>query len=188
MLENCSLVFSGRICEQKGQIYLVEACRFIKAKSPSFKFRVCFWGVEDEKEYCELVRNRIALYDLKRHFVFGGVESDVASALAACDLVVLPSLWEGFPNALLETMAAGRPAIATRIADNEKIVDNNETGFLVAPGNPEELADKILYVSEVDGKRKKEIGINAQKSIDHNYGINKLVERTMKVYSDTGML
>jgi len=59
-------------------------------------------------------------------------------------LVVLPSLMDNFPNACLEAMALGRPIIGTRGASFEEMLTDGETGFLVSPNSPGELAEKIL--------------------------------------------
>jgi glycosyltransferase involved in cell wall biosynthesis len=59
---------------------------------------------------------------------------------------VLPSLWEGMPNALLEAMAAGLPVIATAVEGSREIIESDESGLLVPAGNSSELAAAILRV------------------------------------------
>jgi glycosyltransferase involved in cell wall biosynthesis len=77
---------------------------------------------------------------------FLGFRRDVPALLAASDLLVHPSLQEGFCNALLEAMAASRPVVATDVGGNGEAVVNGETGLLVPPADPARLAAAILAV------------------------------------------
>lgn len=64
-----------------------------------------------------------------------GNRTDVESIYAACDMTVLPSLHEGTPNVVLESMACGTPVILTDVSDNASLVKHKEEGLLVRPGN-----------------------------------------------------
>jgi glycosyltransferase involved in cell wall biosynthesis len=77
---------------------------------------------------------------------FLGVRRDVPALLAAADLLVHPSLEEGFCNALLEAMAASRPVVATDVGGNREAVIDGETGLLVPPSDAARLAAAILTV------------------------------------------
>jgi glycosyltransferase involved in cell wall biosynthesis len=73
-----------------------------------------------------------------------GFRADAGRFIAACRLLVQPSLTEGMPNAVLEAMSAGRAVVASRVGGLPEIVVDGETGFLVAPGDARALADAIL--------------------------------------------
>jgi glycosyltransferase involved in cell wall biosynthesis len=77
---------------------------------------------------------------------FLGVRRDVPALLAVADLLVHPSLEEGFCNALLEAMAAARPVVATDVGGNREAVVDGETGRLVPPADAGRLAAAILAV------------------------------------------
>jgi len=79
---------------------------------------------------------------------FLGERSDVERLLPAMDVFVLPSREEGIPNALLEAMAAGRPAVATAVGGTPEVMRGGETGWLVPPGSPEALAAALAEALE----------------------------------------
>ncbi len=72
--------------------------------------------------------------------LFAGARGDVDDCLRACDLFVHPSHQEGFSNAILEAMAAGKAVVATAVGGTPEAVSPGETGLLVPPGDPESLA------------------------------------------------
>jgi glycosyltransferase involved in cell wall biosynthesis len=59
------------------------------------------------------------------------------------DLFVLPSYTEGMPNVILEAFAAGTPVVATAVGGTPELVEDGRSGFLVPPGDPESLGEKI---------------------------------------------
>ncbi|WP_156421515.1 glycosyltransferase [Aureimonas sp. AU40] len=89
------------------------------------------------------VRPRDALVSSSGCVRFLGHRDDVADLLAAADLLVLPSLFEGLPLAVLEAMAAGRPVVATRIGGTDEAVAEGETGWLAEPGEASALSEAI---------------------------------------------
>ena len=71
--------------------------------------------------------------------------NDTRKVLGHLDLFVLPSINEGFGIAIIEAMAAGVPVVASNCGGIPEIIEHNVNGFLVAPGNPNDLANKIKY-------------------------------------------
>jgi glycosyltransferase involved in cell wall biosynthesis len=84
----------------------------------------------------------------------GAVGQDaMARYYAGADVFCLPSFAEGVPVVLMEAMASGRPVVATRIAGVPELVEEGVSGYLVAPGNVEELADALERLSSSPGDR-----------------------------------
>lgn len=72
-----------------------------------------------------------------------GYRDDIPRVLAACDIFALPSFWEGTPRVIVEAMASGLPVVATDIAGIPEQVTDGESGYLIAPGDSEALANRL---------------------------------------------
>ena len=131
----------GRLSEQKGIRYLLLAAAEVLRERPNCQF--LFVGDGPERASLEALASSLAIGSSVR---FVGHRADVPSLLKASGLFVLPSLWEGMPNALLEAMAAGLPVVATAVEGSREIIRNEESGLLVPPENPDALANAILRV------------------------------------------
>lgn len=124
----------GRLDHQKGHVHLVEAAR----RLPGVRF-VCV----GDGPLRDQIKGWIATAGVADRITLLGYRSDVDRLLAASDLVVLPSLYEGLPLSLIEAMAAGRPLVTTDIGGTRELVTHNVTGILVRPADPVALADGV---------------------------------------------
>lgn len=129
----------GDLAEKKGQANLLEALARLGAGGLDFRLEV-IGGGEDRA----LLEARTADLGLGERVRFAGVRSraEVAEAMRAAHLFVLPSLYENAPVVLIEAMASGLPAVATRVGGVPEIVDE-DAGVLVAPGDVGALADAL---------------------------------------------
>jgi glycosyltransferase involved in cell wall biosynthesis len=122
------------------------------------------WHIEDR---CTLLSERA---DLEQ--VYPGV-----------DLLCLTSSWgEGFPNVLGEAMACGVPCVATDVGDAAAIV--GDTGFLVRPGRPQEVAERIVAYSSLDRETRARLGGTARRRIDQMYSVSAIAAKYMEVYKE----
>ena len=118
-------------------MYLLEAAR----RLPDVRF-VCV-GDGELRDQLGADADRLGVAD---RVTFVGFRRDMDALLGACDLVVLPSLYEGLPLALIEAMAAGRAVVATDIGGTRELVMDGETGILVPPRDPTALAGAVQRV------------------------------------------
>jgi glycosyltransferase involved in cell wall biosynthesis len=132
------LVAVGRLDRQKGLVYLLEAAQAIAARHGDIHFLLVGDGSEREA----LVR-QVAVLGLTERVHFAGWRPDVASILRSAECLVLPSLWEGMPNVVLEAMAASLPVVATRVEGVEELVVPGETGVVIPPASVGDLVSGL---------------------------------------------
>src|SRR4029453_11595231 len=124
----------ARLHPQKGHEYLLAAA----AQIPDATFVLAGDGpLRSELEV------RARELGIAGRCLFLGERADVPDLLAAADLFVLPSLFEGLPVSILEAMAAGRPVVATAIGGTDEVVTTEQTGLLVPPRDPVAIAAAI---------------------------------------------
>jgi glycosyltransferase involved in cell wall biosynthesis len=121
---------------------------------------------------------------IRERCTFLGNCTDVERIYPACDITVLPSLHEGTPNVLLESMACGVPVLATNVCDNSFVVKEGRTGFLVDVGDVEGMAGRIVTLL-ADGTLRQEMGSEARKWVLEEFSIEKLVKNTETVYLES---
>jgi glycosyltransferase involved in cell wall biosynthesis len=112
-----------------------------------------------------------------------GFREDVRPYLAAADVLVLPSLREGFPGTLLQAGAMGLPSIVTDICGCNEIVVDGETGVLVAPGSVDSLAAAMERLA-ADPEMCRRMGENARRRVVENYSQQRVWRALDEFYSD----
>jgi glycosyltransferase involved in cell wall biosynthesis len=100
--------------------------------------------------------------------------------MAALDIATSSSLGEAFPMVLVEAMACGVPCVATDVGDSRLII--SDTGEVVAPGDPEELADGWWSVLSMPAVERHELGRQARARVEEHYGIEDMAHRVWGVY------
>lgn len=131
----------ARLHPQKGHCYLIRAIPGIREAIPNVHF--LFVG---EGELVNELTAQIHKAGLENCVHLLGVRQDIPNLLAISHLFVLPSLWEGLPNAVLEAMAAGLPVVATNVDGCPELVVDGETGFLVPAADSQRLQQAIVNI------------------------------------------
>lgn len=130
--------YLGRLSEEKGIRYLIEAGLKLKENVEAFKIMIIGDGPK-RKELEDLAK----LKGLENEIVFLGFQSDIEAWLSVLDIFVLPSLTEGTPMALLEAMSLGIPIVATAVGGVPNVIEHGVNGVLVDPCNVHEMSEKI---------------------------------------------
>jgi glycosyltransferase involved in cell wall biosynthesis len=112
---------------------------------------------------------------------FLGWRTDIVDRLQQAWGFVLPSRWEGMPNALLEAMACGLPCIATRVSGSEDIIRDGVDGLLVEPEQPAELAEALRCVIQ-DTELAQRLGREGRAKVVRTYQLRHVVEQCVALY------
>ena len=118
---------------------------------------------------------------IESHVHLMGHRTDAGSLVAGFDVALLASLHEGMPNTVLEAMAAGVPVIATAVGGVNEIIEDEQTGYLVPPGDPVALAECLNRVLEQNQLRQK-IGLQGQQFVQSNFAVEQLVSSVQDLY------
>ncbi|HPI73885.1 MAG TPA: glycosyltransferase [bacterium] len=168
----------------KGFEYLIRAILHLIGKGLDIHL-LLIGGIEKRMESAEGYYNSLAAMvraegqEGRIHFL--GVRTDVGDLLSSLDVFILPSLSEGFSNAILEAMAAGVPVIATAVGGNGEAVIAEETGFLVAPADDDAIAAAVqrLYHSPSLATA---MGAAARRRVQERFNENRMVKSMEALY------
>jgi len=182
--EDVLVAMVARVVRQKNQKLVIEAMPELLRAEPRAHF-LFIGGGPDEDELKEQVRQM----GLAEHVTFLGRRDDVPRLLAASDVAVLPSLKEGFSNAVLESMACGVPMVVSNVGGNAEIIDHGENGFIcdVSVGYDSEVevnsAQFTRHVRRllVEPDFRKKVSQAALERVQH-YGIDAMVREIEQLY------
>ena len=143
-------------------------------------------GSEDNKnKFTKKLKKKISKLKLNNRVIFCGNVSDMPAVYSVADIVLSTSVEpEAFGRVSAEASAMSKPVIATNHGGSREIIENNVTGWLVEPRNPEDLAEKISYVLTLDQKKKDSVGRNAQRKVREKFSLKKMLNQTLQVYEE----
>jgi glycosyltransferase involved in cell wall biosynthesis len=168
----------ARLQPVKGHRYFIEAAGRIAAAEPKAHFLLVGDGAL--RSEIEEHASRLGL-GARTHLL--GARSDAALIAAGFDVAVLASLHEGFPNAVMEAMAAGAPVVATAAGGTPELVIDGATGFLVPPADAGALSRRIL-----DALRNPELSArmaaNGRERVVSQFSMQRMVESVERLYDE----
>lgn len=176
-IQNIALI--GRLHEQKGHTVLFKAMRRVLKHHPGTT--VFLWGDGPEKK---VIENYLQQEGLSENIQLKGVSDNADNMFSGIDMVVLPSLWEGFPNVLLEAMVYHKPVVASNIPGIDEIVVHGETGLMTPPGDETALADAILFMINNPVKAR-EMAMSGRKRVEM-FSMDKTVKEIEGLYGRGG--
>lgn len=172
------VVTVARLSYEKGVDALIDAAAVLHRSHP--RARVVVLGEGPDRRDLEA---RIQDRGLDGTVLLAGFQDDIWPALAAADVVCLPSKSEGLPNALLEAMASGRPVVATAVGGVPEVVDSGQDGVLVEPGDAGRLAEEIARILD-DAELARRLGEAARRTIERDFGAKSAVAKYGAFYQD----
>ncbi len=173
------ITVAARLHPEKGHEHLFRAMPALVARSDR---PVCLLvaGTGPFRSAYEAEVRRLGVSDVVR---FLGFRSDPARLFAVSDVVVLPSVAEGFGLALAEAMALERAVVATRVGGIPEIVEDGVSGVLVPAASPEDLGDAILALLK-DPERRRELGLAGRARVEQHFRFETMMRRYEGLYDD----
>ena len=169
----------ARLVREKGFLELFEAFKEVLKKFPNTLLLVIGPKEPEKKDAIspEIVKN----YRIEKNVIFLGERTDVDEIYPLMDIFVLPSHREGLGLSLLEASAMKKPVVATNIRGCREAVDNNKTGILVSPKDPEKLAEALVYLLS-NPEMAKEMGDRGRIKVIKEFDERLVFDRIKKEY------
>lgn len=168
----------GRLSPQKDHATFLQAAAQIHAALPAARFLVVGDGPLRE----QLIAQARTL-GLENALIFCGLRSDIPALMAALDVLVVSSRWEGLPITLLEGMAAARPIVSTAVGGVPGVVTDGVSALLVPRSNPSALADATLRVLR-DPALARKLGAAALERVREKYSLESMLKQTLALYEE----
>lgn len=181
------VLFVGRVVEDKGILPLVKSIAIAGKQMENIKLIVAGPNnkTREQIETYSKAQDVIQQFNLKNsvYFINNADPQTIQNLYAFCDIFVSPSTWRE-PSSLVvvEAMASGKPVIVSNMGGLPERVINGKTGYIVAVNNPEELAEKIVYLLLNDNIRE-EMGQNAYNLFRQSYQIDSMVQKYEIIYN-----
>ena len=176
MQDNITLVTAGRLEKQKGFKYLFSAIKSLVYLYPKLKLLVI-----GEGRLRENLENKIKGLNLENNIHLIGFREDIHCIMKAADIFVLPSIFEGMPNVVMEAMALGKPIVASSVDGTKELIKHKKTGWLVPPRDPNALAEAITILLK-NPELKSKLANNAKREINNTYNIKKITAKYEALY------
>ena len=159
------ILLPARITSWKGHDVALDAVKILTNNYPDLNFVLVFVGSEENRSnFTKKLKKKIIKLKITNRVIFCGNISDMPAVYSVADIVLSTSIEpEAFGRVSAEACAMSKPVISTNHGGSREIIENNVTGWLVEPNNPEDLANKIIYVLNLNQRKKDLIGQNAQK-------------------------
>ena len=176
------LVCVGRICEQKGQLILLEAVASLVRSGVSVDLVLAGDGEMRPDVEQFIVKNNLQ----NNVTITGWISSErVATELLSATALVLPSFAEGLPVVIMEAMALRRPVITTMIAGIPELVRNGENGWLIPAGDVDALVDAMRDCIESTPERLQIMGDNARQRVLLRHSIDTEAAKLARLFAQT---
>ena len=167
----------GRAAAEKGHRDLFEALRLLSDRHPRLRVVVVGNGPDLPD-----LRKDAAGKGLGKRVVFAGFREDINNAMAALDIVAVPSIWpEPCSAAILQAMALNKPVVASRVGGTPEVLTDGETGLLVPASDPVALADALGQLADAPDLRRK-MGEAGRARVEAHFTLGRMVDEVESLY------
>lgn len=166
----------GRLNPQKNFSLFLEIAAALAQRFPSARFLLAGEGPEEA-----MLREKAKALGLGDRVIFAGYVADTRRVYVAADVLLMPSRFEGLPMALLEAMAMGLPVVASNLDGIAEVVTDGKEGFLVAPGDAKEFADRVARLLESESLASA-MAAEARAKIEAKHSVERMTSAVEAVY------
>lgn len=164
---------------RKGHKFLLEAMLLIIEEVPNVNLLLVGDGTLKNQ-----LQNTCEKLGISNRVVFTGIRNDVENIIPVLDVSVLPSLWgEGLSAAILESMAAGKPVVATDIGGSSELIQHGRSGFIVPARDSNALAQAILRLLK-DRKLATKMGFEGRKIVKQKFDSQMRADKELELYEN----
>lgn len=179
------IFFAGTVCEKKGIRQLIQAMPQIKKEIPNAHLVVAgrdWFFPESGKSYTEFVKQFIP-EDLENDIVFlGPLDNEVIpNYIEESEVCCYPSHMEAMPLAWIEVMAMGKSFVGSKMGPGLEIIDHGNNGLLCDPLDPNDIAEKVIFMLK-NPKEAKVMGMNARKFAIDNFSLEVIGNKNLDFY------
>jgi glycosyltransferase involved in cell wall biosynthesis len=169
--ERLVAVTVGRFVDQKGHVYLVDAAREIVRQVPEIAF--LFLG---DGEHEAMLRDRIAQYQLERHFIFAGMLDNLDLEYGGADMMIHPAIEEPFSHSILEGMRAGLPIVASEVGGIPEALAESAATVMVPSRDPDALAAAVVDML-ASSRLREQTGLANQDRWRENFRLKTMMQK-----------
>ncbi len=166
----------GRFAHQKSPGIFIVAAKKVLAQRKDV-----FFVMVGDGPLLSQVKEKVVREGLQRSIPILAWRPDAKEIIAACDVYVLSSLWEGLPYTVLEAMALRKPVVATAARGTRDVVREGVNGFLVSFQDPETMAHRILKLLH-DGELAKRMGEAGRAMVEKEFLLEPKIQKTASLY------
>jgi len=174
------VLFVGRLYHRKGLETLLQSVPPVLKEFSNVKFVISGTGFKQKEEQ---LHNLAKELDIEDHVKFLGYVPDEKLPLlySASDIFMLPAIYENFPFAILEAQSTGVPVISTKVGGIPEFLVNNKNGYLIDPGDPKQLTQKVLALLQ-NPDHAKEMGTQGRKLIEEKFDWRLITQQVIDLY------
>lgn len=173
-----SVGFVGRLSPEKAVGSLIRAAARVSSSHPDARYVLVGSGPERKE-----LENLVGELGLEGKVEFWGELADMPAVYAALDILVLPSLTEGFPMTVLEGLAAKKPIVASAVGAIPDVIHDRESGLLVAPGDVDEIAAAIERLI-ADRSLRNRLGERGYAIVQQYYSSESMTHKYVALYEE----
>jgi glycosyltransferase involved in cell wall biosynthesis len=168
----------SRLEPRKGWTYFLEAVERLAPDFPALRALIVGEGAQRAELEAE-VRRR----GLEQRVVFAGFRSDVARAIAAMDVAVLTSLWEGLPRVLVQYALLERPIVAFEVEGSREVIADGHSGYVVGLRDVDALVTRLRPLV-ANAELRRTFGERVRQHVEGRWDVEIMVDRIERLYDE----